>query len=168
MSWRCSTARSLVAIGTIVSRDGQILTKASVLPEVTSCRLIDGRIFPAAVVKIAREHDLAILKIRVADLPIGEWSREDDPRVGTILAFPAASDGLAVGFISHPPISIPPERGELWVRLRDRPPGLEIEEVYEGFRGSPVLHNTMLHKGDVILSVDGRPTPDSSKCLIRN
>jgi hypothetical protein len=49
-----------LALGTVVSEDGLILTKASALPETASCRLFDGRILPATVVKTDREHDLAL------------------------------------------------------------------------------------------------------------
>ncbi|HUY35817.1 MAG TPA: serine protease [Pirellulales bacterium] len=148
-----------VAVGTVVGRDGQILTKASLLPEAPACRLFDGRVFPATVVKTIREHDLAILKIGAENLPFAEWSGDDNPRTGAIVAVTGAGGELAIGFVSHPEISIPPERGDLWVNVRDSPQGLEIVEVYQG-TGRTKLHNTMLQKGDVILTVDGHPTPD--------
>ena len=147
-----------VALGTVVSRDGQILTKASLLPEAPSCRLFNGRVLPATVMKTNREHDLAMLKIGAAELPMAEWAPEGNPRSGIILAMAAARGQPAVGFISHPAISIPPDRGELWVGLRDSPQGPEIDELHKGI-GPTKLHNTMLHKGDVILTVDGHPTP---------
>ena len=148
-----------VALGTIVSPEGHILTKASLLPEAPSCRLFDGRILPATVLKTNREHDLAMLKIGAAELPMARWSPEGNPRTGVILAMAAARGQPAVGFISHPAVSIPADRGALWLTLRDCPQGPEIEELHPGF-GPTKLHNTMLHKGDVILTVDGHPTPN--------
>jgi len=146
-----------VALGTIVSSDGRILTKASLLPEAPACRLADGRVFPAAVVKTIREHDLAMLKIGAENLPVTEWSGDGDPQVGAMAA-PGTGHELAVGFVSHPEISIPPERGDLWLNVQDSPRGLEIVEVYQASRTK--LHNTALRQGDVIRTVDGQPTPD--------
>lgn len=147
-----------VGLGTIVSSDGRILTKASLLPEAPACRLADGRLFPAAVVKTIREHDLAMLKIGAEKLPIPEWSDDGQPQVGAIAAAPGAGDELAVGFVSHPEISIPPERGDLWLNVQDNPRGLEIAEVYQA--SGTTLHNTALRQGDIIRTVDGQPTPD--------
>ena len=57
------------ALGTIVGSDGRILTKASQLYGALSCRFADGRIRPASVQSVSREHDLAILKVDASDLP---------------------------------------------------------------------------------------------------
>lgn len=147
-----------VALGTIVSSDGRILTKASLLPEAPACRLADARVFPAAVVKTIREHDLAVLKIGAEKLPVAEWSDDGHPQVGAMVAAPGTGDELAVGFVSHPEISIPPEHGDLWLNVKDSPRGLEIAEVLQASRAK--LHNTALRQGDLIRAVDGHPTPD--------
>lgn len=72
--------------------------------------------------------------------------------------FTATGDELAVGFVSHPEISIPPECGDLGLNVQDSPRGLEIVEVYQASRTK--LHNTALRQGDVIRTVDRQPTPD--------
>ncbi len=151
-------AQKIVALGTIVNSDGRILTKASLLPEAPACRLADGRVFPAAIVKTIREHDLAMLKIGAEKLPVAEWSDDGHPQVGAIATAPGTGDELAVGFVSHPEISIPPERGDLWLDVQGSPRGLEIVEVYQASRTK--LHNTALRQGDIIRAVDGQPTPD--------
>ncbi len=57
------------ALGTIVGSDGRILTKASELDGGISCRLADGRVLPATIEKVWREHDLAALKVNARRLP---------------------------------------------------------------------------------------------------
>jgi S1-C subfamily serine protease len=151
--------RNCVALGTMVGRDGLILTKASALPEAPHCHLFDGRVLPATVVKTDRVHDLAILKIRASELPVAEWSAEGNPRTGTILAVAGSRGELVAGFVSHPPLSIPPDRGVLWANLRDSPKGLEVAEVYEQFGPS------LLRKGDVVLTIDGHSTTELEKYL---
>ena len=48
-------------LGTVVSSDGYILTKASELYGRISCRFADGRTLPASMRKTSREHDLTLL-----------------------------------------------------------------------------------------------------------
>jgi len=138
-----------VALGVVVRRDGFILTKASDLPGVPACRLSDGRTLAASVVKVSGAHDLVTLKVEAADLSVAEWSETPVPRVGTILVVSTPGGGIAPGFVAHPPVSIPAERGVLWVRFRDGELGLEVAKVIEDF-GLPILR-----EGDVVQSIDG-------------
>ena len=71
-----------------------------------SCRLSDGRVLSAAVVKNKREHDLAVLRIDATDLSIAKWSIDDNPRIGAILAMPAAGGEFELGLVSHAVISL--------------------------------------------------------------
>jgi serine protease Do len=151
--------KNTVALGTIISRDGRLLTKASVLPKSPSCRLFDGRVVLAKTVKISREHDLAVLKIQASDLPLAEWSSVDDPRIGTLVAIAGAGSSLSPAFVSHTTITIPPERGVIWTGLRNTAKGLEVVEVWKQ------LNPPVLRKGDIILSIDGQATPNSKAYL---
>lgn len=135
-----------VALGTVVSADGLILTKASVLPRTATCRLVGGRVLPATVIKIVREHDLAVLKVEAAGLPVVQWSSKIDPPVGTLVGL--AGPSLATGSIASPTLSFPSERGLLGVTLQDGERGLEVVES----------GTQPLRQGDLVLSVDGRPT----------
>ena len=100
-----------VAIGTIVTRDGGILTKASALAKAPSCRLADGRTEPAKVVRISRKDDIALLRIAAADLPVIEgWDAKDIPPVGSLLALPTAGGTTVVGSVTcatslHPAVT---------------------------------------------------------------
>lgn len=146
--------KNTVALATIISRDGRLLTKASNLPKSPSCRLFDGRVVPAKAVKISREHDLAVLKIQASDLPLAEWSSVESPGIGTLVAIAGAGNSLSPAFVSHTTISIPPERGVIWTGLSDSAKGLEVVEV------GKELNPPVLRKGDIILSIDGQATPD--------
>jgi S1-C subfamily serine protease len=149
----------MVAQGTVVGRDGHILTLANVLPEAPTCRLPDGRVLPATVIKTSREHNLAILKIEATDLPVLEWSEADAPPVGALVALAVQAGQVATGFVSHPMVSIPAERGSLWAKVQNQPQGLEVADV------SQVAGPSLLRKGDIILSIDDHPTPNRQAYL---
>ena len=98
-----------VAIGTIVTRDGGILTKATRLAKAPSCRRADGRTEPAKVVRVSRKDDVALLQIAAADLPVIKgWNSKDIPPVGPLLALPTASGTTVVGSVTCAPRTIPP------------------------------------------------------------
>jgi len=143
-----------VALGAVVGREGRILTQSSALPDAPSCRLASGRVLPAKVVKTSREHDLAILRVEAADLPVVDWSKGGDPPAGTPVVVAGAGKEVPTGCVSHPAVAIPPEEGFVGARLVDAAKGLEVAEVYEEAGASP------LRKGDVVLSYDGHPVPD--------
>ncbi len=70
----------------LVEPFGPLLTKASELEGALSCRLADGRVFPASIQKVSQEHDLALLKINTAGLPEARWSSGDSIAPGTLIA----------------------------------------------------------------------------------
>ncbi len=149
-------------LGFILSSDGQIVTKNSELKGEVSCRLPRGDQRQAKVLRYSREHDLALLKIDATDLSAAEWS-EVDPAVHTFIAavlpdtprpwgkFPKR-DSPIVGLVTQSARPIPGEPGSLG-RLRDTDKGLEI------LREAP-RSELPLKKSDIIISVEGRPTPD--------
>src|SRR5262245_2920947 len=51
------------ALGAVVSPDGYIVTKGSLLKGSLSCKLKDGRSFDAKYVGLDTKHDLAMIKI---------------------------------------------------------------------------------------------------------
>lgn len=144
----------IVAHGTVLGRDGRILSLANVLPEAPTCRLSDGRVLPASVIKTSREHNLAILKVEATDLAALEWSEADAPPIGTLVAVAAPARPAATGSVSHPVVSIPAERGWLWVKVQEGCLGLEVTDVSE--MAEPFL----LRKRDIILSINDHPTPN--------
>jgi serine protease Do len=99
-------------LGTIVGEEGWIVTKFSELREPLTCRLADGRNFPARVVGEDPGYDLAMLKIDATELKPVAWSEDENgPVVGQLLA--TVSDGgelpREIGVVSVPLRKIPPE-----------------------------------------------------------
>lgn len=144
------------ALGTIVGSDGWVLTKASELYGELACRLRDGRVLPAVVRGVSREHDLALLKMEVGDLPEARWTGQATIEVGTIVGALGCTMPTAVGVVSEPLRAFPREPGWMSVyrKIEDTPRGLTVREVGEFNPESP------LRIGDIIVHVEGQPTPD--------
>ena len=153
------------AVGVVVRSDGRILTKASGLFGAISCRLADGRVLPAAIEKVSREHDLAILKVDAKDLPEARWSRTEIAPAGALIAALTPGKPPLAGVVSHTVRSIPPESGWLGVELKDSDRGLEVhdDEMVAQYMGSEF--DMPIRKGDIIVHIEGRPTPNLKTCL---
>jgi serine protease Do len=146
------------ALGTVIGSDGRIITKASELYGEISCRLADGRVLPATVSRLIREHDLAILKIDANDLPTADWSKADEASVGALAAVVLRGRGpsrttASLGVVSLAARSIPAEKPSLGVELKDSDRGMQVSS-------QPRRGRSQLRQGDVILEVAGRPTPN--------
>ena len=76
------------AWGTVVRKDGYIVTKASEVHGKLSCR-IGTRELPATLVKAKAEYDLALLKVDANDLVPIIWAVGDPPAPGSWLITPA-------------------------------------------------------------------------------
>jgi serine protease Do len=159
------------ALGTIVSKDGRVLTKASELFGDLSCRLADGRTLPATVRELAREHDLAVLKIDAAGLPQLVWSDRREAPVGTLAAALRFGRPPTVGVVSHSTHASAPAIGYLGIgKLKDAAGGVEVEQlvswwnpaIVKGLKENHRLTDidSPIHVGDVILSIEGRPVPN--------
>jgi serine protease Do len=90
-----------VALGTIVSADGFILTKGSDLRGELQCATKDGEKHVAVKHGYHRPTDLALLKISVKDLKPLQFPTEDAADIGNWVAVPGnTSDPVAAGVIS--------------------------------------------------------------------
>ena len=95
------------ALGTVVRKDGYIVTKASEVHGKLACR-IGSRELPATIVKSKTEHDLALLKVDANDLVPITWADGDPPVPGSWLITPAPEkDALGLGIVSVPARAIP-------------------------------------------------------------
>lgn len=148
-----------VALGTIIDADGYVLTKASELEGTLTCSLADGRQFPAEVVGITDEHDLAVLHFDAHNLPAVEWSDQPTPGVGSWLAT-VCHDRLpaAIGVVSTVQRQIPAPVGFLGVGLDETLP--RIIHVYSG----SAADKAGLRMHDLVLSVGGKKV-DSREAL---
>ncbi len=151
-------------LGTIVSNEGHVLTKASELYGRISCRLADGRVLPANVVNVSREHDLALLRIEATALPQIRWSGRQQIPVGSFVGAMRYQEPPVVGVVALPTHNVPRAAGYLVVgEVKDGKGGVEVTElrglweypgdIRKGKEGP-------LRKGDVIRHVEGHLTPD--------
>ena len=101
-----STARilrdgDLVALATVVSKDGLLVTKASELEGSISVELTDGRHFDSPLTAVDLEEDIALLKIPVEDLEPIRWTESKALQLGHWVAgFGSRSNTLRIGIIS--------------------------------------------------------------------
>ncbi len=154
-----------VALGTVVRKNGYILTKASELHGKLACKL-GARELPATLVKSNSDYDLALLKVDAADLAPIVWPEGEPPVPGTLLITPAAEKGvvgLGVVSVAARPIPDAPK-----ILLRNRAiVGVVLDQTAKVARVKEVSANLPAAKaglkaGDVILSVDGQKTAVSN------
>ena len=133
------------ALGTVVSVDGVIVTKASVLPENPRCVTQDGREISVSVIGMAPAFDVAVLRTDAEITPV-TWAEDQDSPVGSFQVSPGRdSDSLAVGIVSvaRRDLSGPfPKAVVRHVRPGADPPEIE---------GIPVEG-----RGLIVVSVDGK------------
>ncbi len=156
-----------VALGTVVSADGLILTKASQLGEKPECRLADSRKLTATVLGTDEATDLALLRVDAKNLTPVVWA--DPPTPGSMVAAtapgnpPAGAEPLAIGVVSDVPQRMPgPTRDEGrhgWLGVNLAPVGeaAEIEDISPG----SAAEKAGLKNGDLIKRLDGEPVRSS-------
>ena len=140
-------------LGTIIDKDGYILSKASELSgEKIKAVLPAGRGFEAKIVGVDRKNDLAMLKIEAERLTAAKLSFEK-PGLGRMVACVGMSKSPeAIGIISAKPRAIRPAQLVLGVILRPHPEGLFIDTVRED-RGAA---KAGIKVGDVLTHVDNK------------
>jgi serine protease Do len=150
------------ALGTVLSADGWILTKASELKGKILCKLKDGRALPAKIVGIEERHDLALLKIEAKDLRPIEWRESKSAEVGNWLASPGVGvEPVCIGVVSvatrrpgpgqMPMSSRAQKAGFLGVNLMDAEGAPKITEITDNGPAS----KAGLKVGDLVLKVGG-------------
>jgi len=169
---RVMAAGRPAALGTIISRDGWIVTKASLLKGKLAVKLKDGRTFDATYVGMEPRTDLAMLKIQASGLKPALWLDSKSASVGNWVAAPGlGEDPVAVGvvgvatrkpnprdWIFDPP---PPGSGYLGVFLKDDEGAAAIGSL----EASGPAAKAGLKAGDLILSVDGKRIPNTQELI---
>ena len=148
----------LVDFGTVVRPDGFVLTKASELGDDFRVALPDGRRVGGRLVGVARENDLALLKIDVSGLAAVTFDAAavDAAEAGTWLVSPGSGEGdaLAVGNLSVKGLRrIPPTTGLLGVRPGPPTAGIPVYRV----DADSAADRGGVEEGDLIVAVDGAP-----------
>jgi len=151
-------------LGTVVSSEGCVLTKASELYGRIACRLADGRVLPATVVNVSREHDLALLKIEATGLPQIRWSGRQQIPVGSFVGAMRYQEPPVVGIVALATHYVPRAAGYLvFGEVKDGKDGVEVTKLRGIWEYPGEMHKGKegpLRKGDVILHVEGHLTPD--------
>ena len=116
--------------------------------------MADGRTFPANIEKTSRTHDLALLKIGANELPKAKWFDGEGISIGMLVAAVLPNGTQRVGVISQNERSIPAVAGQI-LGLQDSSEGLQVVDDESMLR-----LRLPLRKGDIIVSIEDRPTPD--------
>ena len=147
------------ALGLIVSEDGRIVTKASELRGRIICHMPDSSDIEAKLIGVARDLDLAMLKVKATGLATARWS-SGTPAVGQwVASVGAAEDPLAIGVVSAPERSLAPPQPALGVTVNDVAQGPQIHQVLPQ---SPAETAGLRHN-DVITKINGMATPNHAK-----
>lgn len=164
---RIRSGRRDLALGGIVGPDGWIVTKASELKGDLVCKLHDGREFPAEIVGVDRQFDLAVLKIEAKNLPVLALKRDTDADVGEWIAtISTRPEPIAVGVVSVDTRRIRRQPGTLGVQFEDAPEGARVVQVYRDTAAAAAG----VQVNDIIVSVSGvaTPTGDALRRAIAN
>ena len=157
------------ALGTVVSPDGYVLTKASELKlgKVT-VKTKDGRDVDAVVTSTSEAYDLAVLKADASGLTPIAWGETKDAPVGNWIAVPGlGGDPVAAGVVSTRPWNpretrVPTaESGFLGIQLDVGADGAVIEKVTEG----GAADKAGIKAGDVVRRVDANDIDDGDSLI---
>jgi serine protease Do len=152
-----------VALGTIVSADGYILTKGSELRGAVSCILRDGSAYDAKQVGYHKPSDLALVKIAAEGLKPVKFADRKAAIVGNwVAATGTESEPIAVGVISAAARKLYGEqalienanKGYLGIGLEtaEEEDGAVVRDVMPGAAAA----KAKLKKGDVICELSGK------------
>jgi serine protease Do len=145
--------RKVVALGTIVSSDGYILTKATqvITDDIEfpiDCHLPNGKVVEAELISHRPKLDLAMLKVSTKKLKAAQWNTET-PVIGSWLVTPGITEvPVAFGVVSVAPRAI--KGGLLGVLLGESPQGTFVERVFP----KTAAQDVGMKRGDIILQVN--------------
>ena len=143
-----------VALGTVVTEDGYILTKRSELSgDPIRVRLADNRLLPARVAAVRRRNDLALLLVET-DAPLKPlaFSNHTPPIASFLFTPDRRGRVIGIGVVGTRPRPIADE-GKLGVRLRDDHQGRALVDQVEPKSGADIAG---IQTGDLIVAIDGR------------
>lgn len=155
----------LIALATIVSSDGLLLTKASELTGGFSVRLPDGREFESPLFEPAYGEDIALVKVPAQDLHPVRWGGSTNLTIGHwVSGFDTELNRVRIGIISAKRRTFKRTGGVMGVQMGtdgESVGGVEIVRVYPGSGADAVG----IQRRDVVVSVDGKSVLERSELL---
>ena len=157
--------RSL-SLGTIMNKQGLVITKASVCIGAQNAILADGTSYPVRIRRRDKDTDLALLKIRGAkDLTPVSWAEEADPQEGDwLVSADPALKKLKVGVVGAKTRPIDRVGGVIGVILGsdgEAIGGVMIDQVVPRSAGAAAG----LKKGDVLTKVNDTKVTSREKVI---
>lgn len=141
-----------VALGTIVSDDGFVVTKASELRGNLECLTHDGNRYEATIVATDRDYDLALIKMQADGLTPVSWSASPPDLGAWLVTTDIDADPAAIGVVSAEVRQMPPARAVLGVKLEHTEQGPRVFEIVP----ESAAARAALHVGDVIVRLNGQ------------
>lgn len=150
----------VVALGTVVAKDGLILTKASQLKGNLRCKSRVGKSFAVKQVSVSRSYDLALLKAN-RSLPTVNFRAASTPKPGSLLASSSLNAWpLAVGVTSSPPLEVPSE-GKLGIIMQSA--SARVSKIVE----DSAADRAGVQEGDIIVAIDKEPISSAAQLVER-
>ncbi len=148
---RLRTKGRQIALGTVVSPSGLVLTKGSELAEPLVCAIPGGQEYDARVVASAPEVDLALVQVDHTGLTPAPFV-DGVPATGSWVAIPDGKSALpiVIGVVSAAVRPIAEERAILGVILDESAAGPVVNHVLE----NSIAREIGLSKGDVISAIN--------------
>lgn len=145
--------KAQIALGTVVSTEGHIVTKLSEVEQRDQlfCRQ-GGQKWSAELIAKNQANDIAILKIPANTLPAAVFAQTQPGIGGFIFSTNSQPDPMAFGVYSNPPRSlIGKNQAFLGVKPVDDKEGVRIVEVTVGSSADEVN----LKNGDILTAING-------------
>lgn len=144
------------ALGTLVSPQGYLVTKASETEEVDTARFQSGVTATAERLQVDPDLDLALFRITTPRVPSVDWNLSTQPEMGQIAIAPDVKRSAKLGVVATRLRGIPETGAALGVEG-----GGQDQEDQEGARISAVVPDSPaeraeLKKGDLVVAVNGR------------
>jgi serine protease Do len=158
------SGEKVVAIGTVVSPLGYIVTKGSEISESPIVRLPNGRTLNARIIASDQRLDLALLTIPGVRLPAVRWGRSHGLRIGDWVVSPGQERRSWVGVVSAKRRAIKRVGGALGVSLGNRGGRLSGVPIIAVVEGSPA-EAAGLAAGDEVLMVGERTVTTNTELI---
>lgn len=145
------------ALGTLVSPQGYLITKASETEDVNTARFQSGVTATAQRLQVDEDLDLALFRITVPRVPSVNWNLSTRTDMGQIAIAPDVKRSAKLGVVATRLREIPETGAALGVHRGDRPSSFRTDGAYIGgvVKDSPA-ERAELKSGDIVIGVNGR------------